>query len=257
MTVETDPAMRRRMPSLARGLGEPFRTAGRVATLPLAAPVAACAPRGDGHTVVVLPGLLGGDGSTRPLRSFLQAAGYRARPWELGRNIGPTPEILDGIRELLLAAAEPTAPVSLIGWSLGGIYARELAREHPALVRQVITLVSPFALRAESRSRAHWAYRRFEHRHARPGLDPDGINRPIPVPSTSVYSRADGIVDWRDCIGAAGPHHENIAVRSGHFGAGVDPLVMWLVADRLAQPLGTWRPFVPPRALRLGYRVGP
>ena len=75
----------------------------------------------------------------------------------------------------------------------------------------------------------------------------------LTVPSTSVYSRWDGVVDWRTCLQQEGPTSENVAVHASHLGMGVDPAVLWIVADRLAQPRGAWRPFTPPT--RFGLRA--
>src|SRR5215472_18835331 len=134
-------------PALLLFLTEPARGLADLAALPLAAPWLARAPRGDGHGVLVLPGLLASDFSTTPLRRFLGWLGYDVHGWELGRNRGPTEAVLDGLPQALRhLSARAGGPVSVVGWSLGGIYARELARDHPGLVRHVITLGSPFAL---------------------------------------------------------------------------------------------------------------
>src|SRR5215472_11827188 len=131
-------------PSVGLLLSEPVRGLAGFAAMPLAAWLMS-APRGDGHGVLVLPGLLASDVSTALLRRFVRRLGYDVRGWSLGRNRGPTDEVLDELPRRLSALAERTGqPVSLIGWSLGGIYARELARRYPAQVRQVITLGSPF-----------------------------------------------------------------------------------------------------------------
>jgi pimeloyl-ACP methyl ester carboxylesterase len=251
-----DPASPARPPALRLFLTEPVRGAMEFAALPWATPWLARAPHGDGHGVLVLPGLLASDTSTRVLRQFLRRLGYRAEGWSLGRNRGPTAEILDGMPHLLAGLAERTGgPVSIIGWSLGGIYARELAREHADQVRQVITLGSPFALTDSRQSRADGAFRRNAHLHAGPGRDQfrERARLPIPVPSTAVYSRADGIVSWQTCVEPSGAAHENVAVRCSHLGFGVDAATYWVIADRLAQPAGQWRPFVPPSGLRLLY----
>src|SRR5260221_540964 len=101
--------------------------------MPLAASGLSSAPRGDGHGVLVVPGLLASDVSTGVLRRFLRRLGYDAAGWDLGRNRGPTDQVVDELPRVLSALAQRTGrPVSLIGWSLGGIYARELARQHPA-----------------------------------------------------------------------------------------------------------------------------
>jgi pimeloyl-ACP methyl ester carboxylesterase len=210
-------------PSAGLLLTEPIRALGDLAALLLAAPGLLAAPRGDGHGVLVFPGLLAGDGSTVPLRGFLRWLGYYIRGWDLGRNHGPTETVLAGLPRALLEHAERTGrPVSLIGWSLGGIYARELARRHPHQVRQVITLGSPYAQ----------------------------LSWPVGVPSTSVYSRLDGVVPWRACVGPETATHQNVEVRCSHVGFGVDPATLWLIADRLAVPAGQRVPFRPPLALR-------
>src|SRR6202022_2446708 len=130
-------------------LTEPIRGLADLAALMLAAPGLAAAPRADGHGVLIFPGLLASDMSTVPLRGFLRWLGYDVRGWDLGRNHGPTEAVLAGLPRALLDHAMRTGrPVSLIGWSLGGVYAREMARRHPRQVRQVITLGSPFALQA-------------------------------------------------------------------------------------------------------------
>ncbi len=243
-------------PSAGLLLTEPIRGLADLATLMLAAPGLAAAPRGDGHGVLVFPGLLAGDSSTVPLRAFLRWLGYDVRGWNLGRNHGPTEAVLAGLPRALLDHAERTGrPVSLVGWSLGGVYAREMARLHPRQVRQVITLGSPYALADPRQSHAHGPYRRLSFLHA-PALrlpSREQRARPIDVPSTSVYSRLDGVVAWRACIEPETALHENIEVRCSHVGFGVDPATLWLIADRLAVPAGQRVPFCPPLALRLLY----
>lgn len=154
-------------PSMSLLLTEPARSLADLVTLPLAAPWLARAPRGDGHGVLVLPGLLASDSSTALLRRFLRLLGYDVRGWRLGRNLGPTGEVLDGLPARLGELASLTGgPVSVIGWSLGGIYARELARQRPGEVRRVITLGSPFALTDARQSHADRAYQRRSRLHA-------------------------------------------------------------------------------------------
>jgi pimeloyl-ACP methyl ester carboxylesterase len=173
--------------------------------------------------------------------------------WGLGRNIGPTDAVLAGMPRLLRKLAETTTgPVSIIGWSLGGVYARELARDHPELVRQVVTLGSPFALVDERQSRADGVFRRRARRHVDPARLPsrERMRQPVPVPSTAIYSRSDGIVDWRACVDSADASHQNIEVRCGHLGFGVDAGTFWAIADRLAQRPGQSLPFEPPRGSR-------
>jgi pimeloyl-ACP methyl ester carboxylesterase len=241
-----------RAPALGLFLTEPARGAWQLGALPLAMSWLAAAPRGAAHGVLVLPGFMAGDASTVPLRRFVRGLGHTVWGWRLGRNRGPTDEILAGMpRALELLVERSGGPVSVVGWSLGGIFARELARHEPALVRRVITLGSPFGLRDPVQSRADGAFRRQASRHAPRGLQWDDITRPIPTPSTAVYSKRDGIVHWRSCIEPATDVHQNVEVRCAHLGFGVDPATFWVIADRLAAT-GS-EPFRPPALLRPMY----
>jgi pimeloyl-ACP methyl ester carboxylesterase len=239
-------------------LTEPARGALSINALPFALPFLTRAPRGDGHGVLVLPGLLATDTSTTPLRRFLGHLGYDVQGWQLGRNLGPTTEVLDGMRHAVPELAQSTgSSVSLVGWSLGGIYARELAREFPSLVRRVVALGSPFALTDARQSRAERAYRSQAHLHTLGPLpNRADVARPISVPSTAVYSRFDGIVAWQGCIEEPSATHENIEVRCAHLGFGIDPATLWAIADRLAQPEGSHTPFRASGALRWLYPEG-
>jgi pimeloyl-ACP methyl ester carboxylesterase len=221
----------------ARAIGELSRFAERRA-------LRARATRGDGHPVLVLPGLLAGDFTTAPLRSFLRELCYDARGWKLGISRGPNAQLNQRMEARLVHLANRhDRKVSLVGWSLGGIYARELARRHPELVRGVITLGTPF--------------RDISATHAarlipiRPGGRPlhearelrAFLAQPIGVPTTSIYSRSDGIVHWQSCLEQAGAERENVEVACSHTGMGFDPRVLEVLADRLAQPEGSWRPY--------------
>jgi pimeloyl-ACP methyl ester carboxylesterase len=215
-----------------------------------ASPLLRLINRGDRHPVLILPGFLAGDPSTSPLRSVLRSQGYWAHGWQLGRNLGPTPDVIDGLSERLRSLhARHGRPVSLVGWSLGGIYARRLARQSPDMVRQVITLGSPFRI-AESggRSAVSGLYERLQPSHA-VGLEHvmRGDNEvPPEVPVTAIYTRTDGIVRWWQCIESVGERRENIEVRGSHSGLGFNPAVIYAVSDRLAQSADRWRPFRPP-----------
>ncbi len=202
--------------------------------------------RGDDHPVLVLPGFLAGDASTTPLRSVLQSQGYWVHGWRLGRNLGPTSTIVEGLVDRLHQLHDRhDRPVSIVGWSLGGIYARRLARRFPDLVRQVITMGSPIRITDGDRSAASAIYDRLRPTHAieLEGLLPGGADHPLPVPSTSIYTRTDGVVRWWQCLETVGPTAENIEVRGSHSGLGFNPAAIYAVSDRLARPADDWRPF--------------
>jgi pimeloyl-ACP methyl ester carboxylesterase len=239
-------------PALPLYLTEPSRAVGDYGLFLAAWPLMSYLPRGDGHPVVVLPGLLADDISTRTLRAVLRKLGYDVHGWGLGRNIGPTAACVKGTRDLLDRLSDKhQRPVSLIGWSLGGIFARDLARKAPESVRQVITLGSPFRLERHSQSRATKVFARFSHLHVEHRTLPlESENTPLTVPATSIYSHYDGIVHWQTCLNTPGECCENIAVMASHLGLGHHPASIWAVADRLAQREGTWRPFKAPRYLR-------
>jgi pimeloyl-ACP methyl ester carboxylesterase len=210
------------------------------------------APPGDGHPVMVLPGLAATDASTRPLRRYLTELGYAVQGWELGRNLGRRQvvdlQLVPRLREL---RARSGRTVSLIGWSLGGILAREMAKRAPQDVRLVVTMGSPFA----GGGRASNVARLLEAVSGRKIVDDVQLRRRIreapPVPLTSIYSRTDGVVAWRACLEQEGPTSENIEVRGSHCGLGHNPAALWAVADRLAQPEGGWSRFASAGALRL------
>ena len=222
-----------------------------VALLP-AYPFLRRAPVGDGHPVLVLPGLMAGDFSTRALRGFLRDKGYGAHGWKLGRNLGPNYAVVaamvERVREL---HTRYSRRVSLIGWSLGGIYARELARGLPEAVRQVITLASPFRdLDAVSVPRFLRTRARRRSAVADDHTTRARLREPLPVPTTAIVSRTDAIASWQSCCTESGPFSENLEVESSHLGIGHHPVVLLAIADRLAQPENAWRPFEPPRGWR-------
>ncbi|HZU49797.1 MAG TPA: alpha/beta hydrolase [Mycobacterium sp.] len=243
---------RRGAPPWSLSLTDPARAAVEFGLLVGALPLQRTLPTGDGHPVLVLPGLLAGDGSTVALRRILRRLGYRVHGWRLGRNIGPTAAAVAGMGERLQdLEARYRTPVTVIGWSLGGIYARAMARRSPSSVRQVITLGTPFRLTHHSQTRASAAFNRFSHLHVERATVPLELEtEPLPVPATSIYSRYDGVVAWQACLDLQSPRAENIAVVGSHFGYGHNPAVVWAVADRLAQPRGEWAPFRPPAVLR-------
>ena len=209
-------------------------------------PLLAKAPKGDGHTVMVFPGLSANDASTVPLRQYLQTLNYNTCGWAQGFNFGPRAGVLDEAKDNLSRTFNNTGrKVSLIGWSLGGVYARELAKELPHMVRCVITLGTPFAGSHKSTN----AWRVYELTSGRK-IERETENYDLPgappVPTSSIYSRSDGVVAWQASIQAPSslnPHTENIEVLASHIGLGLNPSAWWAVADRLSQAEGSWQPF--------------
>ena len=218
-------------------------------------PVLATAPRGDGHAVLVLPGFLTSDISTEFLRGYLRGLGYDAVGWELGRNLGGLYRMRDGLRRRLREAARNGEKVSVIGWSLGGVYARDLALAHPELIRGIISLGSPFSrdLRANNVGRLYDRVSGESPEHAN-RADIAAISGDMPVPTTSIWSRTDGVVAWQTSVVEPKADAENIeVVGASHFGLGANPAVLWAIADRLAQPQGAWRPFAKSGPFRAAY----
>lgn len=211
--------------------------------------------RGDQHPVLVLPGFMAGDRSTAPLRTTLRSQGYWTHGWHLGRNLGPTTHVVDGMLERLASIYERhQRPVSIVGWSLGGIYARRLAIRAPEMVRQVITLGSPFRFEQGDHSSVSGIFDRLKPLHAEnlEGVLPSAADVPRGLPATAIYTRTDGVVRWFQCLETVGHLRENIEVRGSHSGLGFNPAVLFAVSDRLAQREGDWRPFhAPPLARHL------
>ena len=232
-----------RLLALAEGRAV-FELAAFYATRPLLGML----PKGDGHPVLVLPGFLASDSSTVPMRRLLDDLGYESHGWHLGRNVRVDLARVHEMEALLLQIHKDTGrKVSIVGWSLGGVFARELAKLHPGVVRQVISLGSPIH---DDRRHTN-AGRLFEYLN---GKEPEpvkhghftGLDEAPPVPTTSILTRTDGVVHWRGSVQhpqADNAQTENIEVRASHLGLGVNPSVMVALADRLAQKEGEWHPF--------------
>lgn len=204
------------------------------------------APRGDGHPVLLLPGFLMDDRHLLPLRLFLEDRGYAVQGWGAGLNLGRWEGVEAHLLPLLhrLHQEHGRAP-SLVGWSLGGLYARELAKRCPDAVRQVITLGSAF--NGDPRASNVWPLYEHLSGHRASSLLRHGLLRePPPVPSTALFSRLDGINDWRCCMQRETPCSENVEIVSSHHGMGHHPAALFAIADRLAQPQGRWRRFERP-----------
>lgn len=201
---------------------------------PPCAPPHANVPRGDGHTVFVFPGFMTGDWATQRLIEWLRDVGYDARGWGGGTNWGPTPAAVTRCAALVDEAAQRTGnKVSLVGRSLGGLFARELAKDSPLKINRVITLGTPirFPVKTPLSPFAETMAIRFDKSFTArmPGLP----NNP-PVPVTAFYSRSDGIVPWRSCLVDEGPDSENIEIDSPHTIMGSHPVAMRIIAERLA-----------------------
>jgi pimeloyl-ACP methyl ester carboxylesterase len=235
-------------PSAFLALTELPRAMFELGSLPWASALLMRAPQGDGHPVLVLPGFMASDYSTATLRRYLDKLGYETFGWELGRNLGP--KAIGADAEYLMARlveiqAQTGQKVTLIGWSLGGLMARLIARRLPHLVRQIITLGSPIG----GSPKATNAWRAYELLTGQSVSD-DAAQAQIsesqsqtPVPATAIYSKADGIVAWQICREPEGALTDNIEVQGSHCGLGVNPVVLYAIADRLAQADGAWAPF--------------
>jgi pimeloyl-ACP methyl ester carboxylesterase len=230
------------------------RAAFEFALLPMSLPLlAGLVPRGDGHAVAVLPGLLNTDMSTQPLRQFLKFSGYDAHGWGHGRNMGLREGVMERAQDSLLELHWRSGrKISLIGWSLGGVIAREFARANPDAVRQVISLGSPL-YGSPDRISNLWEIYRWAS--GRSDVQPhERGDAPPPVPSTSIFTRGDGVVSWRSCIEKNAPLSDNIEiVGASHTGLGFNPLVYFAIGDRLAQAEDSWTPFAPPAWARMWF----
>ena len=260
-----------------RGLPRPVlalleaRVGLEAATLLMSLPLLRQSPRGDGHPVLLLPGFGATDASMLPLKLFLRARNYEVESWGFGRNTGFSRRFTGVIEQKIrFLHHRHGRRVSLIGWSLGGVFAFYAAHVAPECVRVVISLGSPLRLDPDATPPpgVRAMYRVLAHPHGPVTHQARSRSRamraPPPVPSTCIYSERDGVVPPEQATLAGDPaNHENVRVPGSHIGLGVNSLAMWIIADRLAQPEDAWRPFVPSgpaeplfRALGLGQTGG-
>ena len=179
---------------------------------------------------------------------MLRGLGHRPHGWGVGTNVGPAEHVIEGLLRRFDRLAAPGHPIHLVGWSLGGVYARFLAHHRPQVVRQVITLGSPLRQPSDPTDVA----RLYALQARRWGFDRERRTTPmssLPVPSTSIYTRTDAVVPWSDCLQVRAPQTQNIEVVASHIGLGVNPAALYAVADRLAGATEGWRPFRPPPVL--------
>lgn len=225
-------------PLAAPSPGSLFREVGIVREIPrllLSSPRLAAAPRGAGDPVLLVPGIGSDDWATAPLRAYLRRLGHDARGWGLGRNHGDVEALVEDVAGVVTAWHEASGrPVNLVGWSLGGVVAREVARTHPDQVAQVISYGTPvvggpvytvMGSRYSPETIAHIL-----------GIVEEANRIPIPVPLTSIFSRADAVVAWRASVDTRHSHTHHVEVRSTHTGLGLDPDVWLAVAHRLREP---------------------
>jgi alpha/beta superfamily hydrolase len=223
-----------RAPSLLTMAGEGL-TFFELPRLVAASPFLAMQARGNGEPVLVLPGHGASNRSTVLLRGYLTWLGYNVRGWQQGRNHGGVAELLPKVaKELSSFRNDSASKVNVVGWSLGGILAREVARDNPDMVSQVVTMGSPIVGGPK--------YTSMGALYARRGIDVDAIaatitareSNPISVPVTSIYSKRDGIVGWQASIDKYTAGADHVEVNTTHFGLGICPEVFKIVARKLA-----------------------
>jgi pimeloyl-ACP methyl ester carboxylesterase len=225
--------LRSRRPSLRLTAAEAVAFIGRGPRFPLDQ-IVANAPKGDGHSVLVLPALLCGDRYTAYVRRFLTMIGYSVHGWNLGVNIGPTRRLLDGTTDRLIDLSDEHGPMSIIGFSMGGLFARWSALRMPDRVRHVITVCSPI----HEPARNFWLpLDRFLGLW--PGVDlhklMEEVAQPLPVGGTFLFSRDDGLVNPAACWDASVPPDDNIEISGPHVLIARNPQVMSILAERLAR----------------------
>lgn len=207
---------------------EPLRAGAELATVPFLAPFLLGGPASSGLPVVVVPGLGGGNGWTLGLRTHLRVRGHAPHKLHARTMLGVPAKVVQLLIDRVDEVAEQTgAQVGLVGWSVGGAFARQVALARPDLVRLLVTLGAPLDGR--------WYTRRWST-----------AKGSLPVPTTAVYSRTDGIFDWRRCVQVPTARAENVEIVSSHLGMGTHPAALHVTADRLGQPAGTWVPYRSP-----------
>jgi len=201
---------------------------------------------GDGHPVLFLPGFLASDKSMIPLRKFVYGLGYQVYGWGSGRNLAKVENLDLLIEKIENLYVKYNKQVSIVGWSLGGVFARQIAKAKPHLVRQIITMGSPFKGITKPNN-AKWMYDILTRGEGTASIDPDliaDLPMPAPVPTTAIYSKEDGIVPWQVCMEQYETAiHQNIQVRGSHLGMGVNPSILYIIADRLQYSDDNWTHF--------------
>lgn len=251
MPAEEKPGDKARPPALVYAIAELPRALVEFACLLPSHPLLSRAPRGDGHPVVTIPGYRSDDTAMLAMRRYLERWGYDPYPWGLGTNLGVGYQRLDYEQRftetLERIVRRRDAPATLIGWSQGGVIAREIAKKRPELVRQIITLGSPIADAPEATT----LFRIFKRTSSEEITSElmsfmREVGTPLPdVRCICIYSNSDGIVAPAIAQDVVSSNVENIRVSSSHLGMVVNPYVLMVIADRLAQRDDDWQPFSP------------
>ncbi len=252
-------------PHLLHSLTE-WRALLEMAALPYSLPWLLNTPKGDGHPVLLLPGFMADEGTLMPLKLFLRQRGYDVQTWGFGRNIGFQRQHASALEQKIRYMHHRSGrKVSLVGWSLGGVFALYGAHQAPECVRTVITLGSPVSVDPEgSRSPpvVKALYRLVAHpmgpnaHTMQPRAKKLRERQQLPVPMSCLYSLSDGVVPPQEATIDGDPAmHENIRVPGSHTGLGFNALVFYIVADRLAQPESAWQPFTPQGVVGGVYRM--
>ncbi|MDB5778440.1 MAG: hypothetical protein JWP93_805 [Polaromonas sp.] len=205
-------------------------------------------PAGDGHPVIIFPGLATDSSAIAPLRDYCESLGYTMLDWGRGFNTGPKGDLDRWLEDLATHTAELLAEhqdkATLIGWSLGGLYAREIGKLLAPQVRQVITIGTPFNAEADH-TNVGWLFRLLSGTPA--AIDPalsKRLRTPPPLPTTSIYSRSDGVVAWETCRHDKPARQvQDIEINGSHIGMGWNPAVLQIVGDRLGQQPSNWQPY--------------
>lgn len=228
ITAPSGPPARSRLAGEIGAILEPARLA-------LNAPRLAKGPRGNGRRAVLIPGWRAPEASMVPIGGYLRRLGHRPAPWGLGTNDADVEETRDRMVDRVPELVERNGgPINLVGWSLGGVIAREIARTLPESIHRVITYGTPVlggpthTVGAANAGAAECARITALQEH----LD---ATDPISVPITALFTRHDGAVDWRACIDRSSLDVTMLEVRSTHVGLGIDPDVWVAVAEALAE----------------------
>ena len=192
---------------------------------------------GDGRPILVIPGFLGNDKNTKPLRDFLERLNYTAYPWELQRNMGKAEDLEKLMAKVIAISEKHQEKITIIGWSLGGVYARDLAKQRPDLIRQVITMGSPFG-GIMNPNNAVWLFRLLRGKATKIWDEKwlQKIHEPAPVLTTAIYSKTDGVIYWKDCLEKVEDAlHHNVEANGSHLGMPHNKAILKIIANELAE----------------------